>query len=151
MSSIDQKILQDIHQYGWSNITVFPTTEDSIEPFGYSVGFQLMEHPEVIVIGLGYDQMHHLLWNAYKTIQGGRRLRADTYSTDILEGLRVAFLEVLDPSGDYPLAMAHRLYGDVAALQMVWPDERDRFPWHSDYNSEYQHRQPLLGVWGGDD
>jgi len=62
----------------------------------------------------------------------------------------VAFVEVLDPLGDeFPMSMVNRLYGEVRALQLVWPDKHGRFPWHSDFEKRYVEKQPLLGVWRG--
>ena len=46
------------------------------------------------------------------------------------------------------LSVANRLYGHgepVDALQVVWPDQRHRFPWEAAFDARMRPVQPLLG------
>jgi hypothetical protein len=154
MDAVDRKVLGDIERHGWAAISVFATEEELGQPgteaFTYTVGL-LAEHnhPDLIVMGMMHEQAHSVLYSAYQAILRGVRFTPDTYSTEVLAGLRVAFLEVLDPLGAYPMSMVNHLFGQVIGYQLVWPDAADRFPWDSDFAEEYRDRQPLLGIWGG--
>ena len=152
MDAVDKKVAADVEQIGWSCIGVFPTHEGHSPPFNYTVGLpHSYQHPELLMMGMSNQQLHSCLAVAVQLIQGGTRFAADTYSTEVLVALRVAFVEVLDVHHeDYCLSMATRLQGEIPALQMVWPDREDRFPWDPDFDPEYKHRQILAGPWRGE-
>lgn len=151
MDMVDRKVLSDIERTGWSDIAVFDPTNE-IVPFNYTVGLGTLGHPELIIMGMRPDQLHMVLVGAVRLIQDeGERFTANTYSTEVLEGLRVAFLEVLEPLAEpYPMNMVAHLRGEFTALQMVWPDTNDRFPWHEDFEEKFEWRQKLLGPWLGE-
>jgi hypothetical protein len=146
---VDLIVMEDIVEHGWSDIGVFPTKETPGLPFNYSVGLTEVPHPELLVIGLGNEQMHGVLANCYRLIQEGIRFQAGTYSDKVLEGLQVAFVRVLDlRNEDFMMSMATRLYGErVSGLQVVWPDAQGRFPWQRGFDPEFRDRQPLAGPW----
>jgi len=157
LDHVDRKVLDDIARCGWAAISVFATEDDRGDEFGlgqeaftYTVGMSEHNLPDMIVLGMQQQQAHGVLNAAYEAIQRGVRLEPDTYAAEVLKGLRVGVLEVLEPLGAYPLSMCQHLFGQVEALQIVWPDARDRFPWHDDFDPEYRDRQPLLGVWSGE-
>ena len=151
IEAFELKVLGDIEREGWSCMAVFPTEEEPGENFNYTVGLSTSyRHPELILVGMNLDQGHGVLASAVAAIKREAVFAPDTYSTAVLKGYRVAFLEVDDPfGGEMPMSMTHRLVGHVACLQLVWPDVRDRFPWHDDFDSEYAGRQILLGEWRG--
>jgi hypothetical protein len=146
----NQKVLEDIAREGWSGIGVFPTEVDGTMPFNYTVGLVEYSHPDLIVMGLHNTQAHGVLCTAVNEIEGGMIFRPDTLSDQVLENYEVAFVEVDDILHDvYPMSMTHQLYGAVQALQIVWPDIKGRFPWHSDFDPDFKDRQVLLGTWKG--
>jgi hypothetical protein len=147
----DQKVRDDIAKMGWSDIGVFPVREDGTLPFNYTVGMVEYSHPDLIIMGMDNASQHLIIASAVKAIEDGLIFRANTYSQFVLEGnYRVAFIEVDDIMTEhYPMTTTRRFYGDVEALQIVWPDSADRFPWHSDFDRDYIDRQELLGTWKG--
>lgn len=151
MDAVDLKVMADIGTHGWSDMMIFPTEESPGEPFNYTVGFAEYEHPDMIIIGLHGEQAHGVLSAAFEQIQKGTRYGPDEYYDDILVGFPVGFVEVLDPMGDeYMMSMTNRIYGEVKALQLCWPDEHGKFPWNQEeFTEEYREHQPLLGVWRG--
>lgn len=145
---LDQKVRDDIAKHGWSDTAVFPVEGDPGVYFNYTVGLIEQDHPDLIVVGMPPEVGHRVLWAAYHAIEEGYRYKAGTYATNVLEGLRVAVLEVSDPlDNQCPMTMCHHLYGEVHGLQIVWPDADDRFPWHEDFDESFRERQPLLGKW----
>ena len=149
--ALDQRILDDIEEFGWSDMSIFPTKEGDGLPFNYTVGFTLREHPELLIMGLNMETMHGLLGVIYEQVKSGTRFNPDTYYQFVIENHRVAFVEITDPLGEFPMTMTRHLMGGFQALQLVWPDELDRFPWHEDFNPEYRQYQEVLGPWRGED
>jgi len=149
---VDDKVREDIRTHGWSDMSIFPVKEDGTVAFNYSVGFTVRDHPEVMVMGLDYRTMHGILGTVYEQIKSGTRFIPDTYFNFVLNKHRVAFVEVTNIVEDteYPMSMSRRIMGpDVKGLQLVWPDENDRFPWDPEFNPKMRDLQPLQGPWRG--
>jgi hypothetical protein len=150
MDKVDRKVRDDIARAGWSDIGVFPTKKDTTMPFNYTVGLVEYDHPDLVVMGVPNSQGHTCLTTAVKLIEDGVKFRPNTFSDRILRGFNVAFVRVEDiHNNNYPLSMLSRFYGEVSALQIIWPDRHGRFPWHADFEVEFQGRQVLLGAWEG--
>jgi hypothetical protein len=148
----DKKVMADIVEAGWSDMAIFPTADSPGHFFNYSVGLTEVPHPELLIVGLDNEQMHGVLWSAVRRIKDhGDRFEPNTFSSEVLMGMDVAFVKVEDLHDDrFMMSMARRLYGDKATgLQIVWPDTEGRFPWHDDFNPDYRERQPLAGTWEG--
>lgn len=147
---LDRKIMEDIEKHGWSDMAIFPTSDDPGLYFNYTVGLAERNHPDLIVVGMPPETGHYTLSSAYTAIVGGYTFQPDTYATNVLEGLRVAILEVVDPlNNGVPMTKVKQLYGEVHGLQIVWPDTNDRFPWDDEFEEHFRAAQPLLGTWSG--
>ena len=149
---VDDKVREDIRTHGWSDMSIFPVKEDGTVAFNYSVGFTVRDHPEVMVMGLDYRTMHGILGTVYEQIKSGTRFIPDTYFNFVLNKHRVAFVEVTNIVEDteYPMSMSRRIMGpDVKGLQLVWPDEKDLFPWDEGFDEKLREFQPLQGPWRG--
>lgn len=150
LDAVDRKVLDDIARVGWSAIGVFPTQDDPGPYFTYTVGMVEQNHPDLIVTGMPMETAHGVLASAYEAIQRGNGLTPDTYADEVLQGLPVAVVEVLDPLGDMcPMSMCQHLFGEVHGLQLVWPDAKGKFHWHPGFDEKYRDQQPLLGIWRG--
>jgi hypothetical protein len=42
-------------------------------------------------------------------------------------------------------AMWFNKYKEFSALQLVWTDRKDKFPWEAGFENEFERKQPLLG------
>ena len=150
LDELDLKVLGDIKKHGWSDMSIFPVSGEGLH-FNYTVGLAEMDHPDLLIVGFDNRQMHEVLYSAVSHIQKGNQFQADTYSNSVLVDHRVAFVEVDDPlARPFPMSMTSRLYGEVKALQLVWPDADDRFPWHDTFAPELRDNQPLAGTWKGE-
>jgi hypothetical protein len=101
----------------------------TLSPYAYTVGMTLARRPELVVIGLsptqGVDLLASLVerhreqeWGNTEEYVIPRRFRND----DPHEVY--ASFAAVEESGDYPLAVARRLYGErVRATQVIWPDK----------------------------
>jgi hypothetical protein len=152
MDALDLKVIEDIEKHGWSDMSIFPVEGHPGLPFNYTVGFSTHhDQPELLIMGMDHRQMHGVLSSAFARMEDGERFRAGEYFNEVLVEHRVAFVEIAHPvDTEYPMTMTRRLMGDFKALQLVWPDMNDRFPWHVGFDKDYLDHQELLGPWKGD-
>jgi hypothetical protein len=136
-----EKILNDIKEYGWSGIGVVPTADDPEPrvPFVYTIG---AGKQEFIITGLPPRTGHLLLGEA---IEAERDYEPGERYGRIADGYRVAALDVSEVSKLQWMGQAVWYHDgpDFEAIQFVWPDKEHRFPWEHDYDS---NEQPLLGL-----
>lgn len=117
--------------------------EDDKRPLAYTVGLHKRGLPELVVTGLPPLVAHRLLTKtAHLMVDHGEPVEAATVIDDDAELL----LEVVDVDHpDVHLLMAVNLYGPrFRALQLVWADNRGRFPWEPRWAHGRRH-QPVLG------
>lgn len=141
----DPKILADIEQYGLSVVLIEAT--DYLPSFAYSIGlWQTYNHPEIICIGLRINTMHEIINDVADLIKNGHSIEPNKPYIEIFENNKAIFLKVDDRNlGDY-FGTAIDFYNasDFQALQLVWTDRNDRFPWEADFEEEFIYKQPLL-------
>jgi hypothetical protein len=115
-------------------------------PFAYTVGLTLFGCPELVVTGLRHHRAcalldeiaeHSLHCNPPRP---GERVRLD-------HGLQLEVVKLDHP--DAHLLTAAALYGpDILALQLVWADDRGRWPWERGHRGG-RGGQPVLGPRAG--
>jgi len=136
----DERIARHIRNTGWS-VQLIPEGEGEEEPaFAYTVGlFYNHGHAELLLFGLELEDMHHVLNACGELVKSGRKLEPGQKLGGILaEGYEVLLREVKAPQSykqHVGYALAFYKGRDFPLLQVVWPDERGRFPGGS---------QPLL-------
>ncbi len=110
-------------------------------PFAYTVGLTRDGLPELLVTGISPRRAVRLLNSVARgaadpVMPGGK--------ITIPAGPLVEVVEVEHP--DAHLNMAVEIFGNgVQAFQLVWADERGRWPWTSSFN-DGRGGQPVLGV-----
>lgn len=118
-----------------------------LPPFSYSVGvWQSYSHPEIICFGLKIDLMHAILNDVAGIIKRDGRLNVSVNYTNIFKDSDAQFLPV-DPRnvGDYfGIALKYYKCDQIPAMQLVWTDQNNRFPWESDFQEGLLYKQPLL-------
>ena len=113
-------ILPLVHQNGWAVQGV-----SGRQSFAYTVGLTDCGLPELVITGMD-DEAAATVLNAVAR----RVLRADLEvgARVDLAGLVLEVVRVQRP--ELHLLTATALYGDdVRGLQLVWPDDRGRYPW----------------------
>jgi hypothetical protein len=142
----DQKLLDDVRDFGWHCISVFG--DDEHEPFTYSIGlFHTYGHPELLIYGLPRKVAHAVLNIAAEAAAKGRPLNLSEPTNELLEGYPCVFVPV--PPSEYPehVGFARWYYeGDnFPVQQVVWPSKSGLFPWHPEATLEFRSKQPVLG------
>lgn len=139
------KTRQNIATYGLQGISV--PGSNYLPSSTYSVGLQeTYHHPEIICFGLKTDLMHALVNDVAAIIKEGNRMQPGNTYDNVFQGLDAMFLRV-DPANidDYfGVAIRHYKRSDFPALQLVWPDNDNRFPWEAGFSANLLDKQPLL-------
>jgi hypothetical protein len=123
--------------------------DDGGPPFGYTVGLFGLGHPELVVVGLGYEVTHAMLQEVAGLVAGGR---------DLVPGELVTFPDrpiglVVEPvpNAGEVLYVANRHYRrpdehSVPAFQLTWQHPDGTFPWEPGYRCGPEC-QPRPGTW----
>jgi len=141
----DKKLLATLEQWGWYVLKV--GAGESTPPFAYSVGlYEHFKHPEIIILGLDLDTMHHLINDAGKQIRLGHHYESGHKYSDLLAHYECEFRSVAPGRYDRFLNYALWYYGGLhfPALQLVWPDRHGRFPWEQHFDKRFREDQVVL-------
>lgn len=141
----DERTISDIEKYGLSVILIEVT--DYLPSFAYSIGlWQKYNHPEVICFGLSVQTLHGIINDVAELIKKGNIIETGRPYDDFFENGNAEFLKVDSRNiADY-FGTALDFYGvdDIPALQLIWTDRNDKFPWDEGFEEEFIYRQPLL-------
>jgi hypothetical protein len=119
---------------------------DDVPEHSYTVGLGRTNRPEYILFGFSAAVAVPVLQDLALRTRDGERFAPNTNVEDVLPGMPVALLEVpADLVAQFlPEARGFAPSRGPRALQVVWPDGEDRFPWQSGYDGAWRHRQLLL-------
>jgi hypothetical protein len=146
--SKDELLVQtktNIDKFGLQVIMV--NGSDYSPSFVYSIGlFETYNQPEIICFGLPQELGHEIINDIAELIKKGDTIKTNTNYDSIFKDSRAGFLSVDDRNiGDY-FGEALNYYDKIKfpAVQLVWTDRNDKFPWEGDFEEEFLHDQPLL-------
>ena len=141
----DQKTNSNIEKYGLTVILIEGT--EYLPPFAYSIGlWKMFRHPEIISFGLTPKTLHSIINIAADLVKEEQKIVTNKVYSDFFEGRLAEFVTVDKRNmGDY-FGTAIDFYNtiDFPALQLVWTDRNNRFPWDKDFEEEFIYKQPLL-------
>ena len=135
----------NIEKFGLQVIMVNAT--DYSPSFAYSIGlYNTYQHPEIICFGLPNDLVHVIINNVADMIKKGEQLKPSKNYDNIFKNSRAEFLEVDERNIDDYFASAINFYNTInfPALQLVWTDRNDKFPWEENFEDKFLYDQPLL-------
>jgi hypothetical protein len=133
------ELRETIRVHGWAVQGV----EDDRLPYAYTIGLQDRGLPELLVTGLSQESAARVLNDVAVAAVGGRVFEPGTHIA-VGDGPLLEIVEVDHPDAHLNFAVA--LCGpDIRALQLVWADDRGRWPWAAGWGPG-QRRQPVLGV-----
>lgn len=140
-----EKTQLNIGKFGLQVIMV-PST-DYCPSFVYSIGLtKTYNHPEIICFGLSTDLGHEIINDVADIIKTGEKIEIEEVYTEIFENSRATFLKVDERSIQDYFGAGLNYYEDKAfkALQLIWTDRNDKFPWEENFEEEFLNKQPLL-------
>jgi len=141
----DNKIIADIEKYGLS-IIILDSTE-YLPSFAYSIGlWQKFKHPEIICFGLTTKTLGGLINDVADLVKNGQAIETNRTYDDFFDNGSVQFIQVDKRNLSDYFGTAIDIYdtNNFPALQFVWTDRNNKFPWQKDFEEEFIYRQPLL-------
>ena len=92
------------------------------------------------------DTLREILNISGDKVKSGERIITLSNYTDIFESGRAQFIDVHeDYLKDYfGYGFWYNDHKSFPALQLVWTDRNDKFPWDKDFDEEFRFKQPLL-------
>jgi hypothetical protein len=134
-----------IQKFGLQVIIVKSTS--CFPSFAYSIGLtESYNHPEIICFGLPDDLGHAIINDIAQLVKKGNTLEVGKVYTEIFNESRATFLKVDKGNVEDYFGAALNFYGDknFDALQLIWTDRNDRFPWEEHFEEAFLFKQPLL-------
>jgi hypothetical protein len=135
----------NIAKYGLQVIMV--SGSDYLPSFAYSIGlFETYNQPEIICFGLLDKLGHEIINDVADLMKSGEQIKTYTNYGNIFKDSRAEFLPVDNRNIDDYFGAALNYYDTAKfpAIQLVWTDTNDRFPWEADFEDRFLHDQPLL-------
>ncbi|MEG0359849.1 MAG: DUF4262 domain-containing protein [Anaerorhabdus sp.] len=140
------KTKSNIEKYGLQVVGIEATSY--LPSFSYSVGlYESYQHPEIICFGLPMDLVHGVINDVADLIKNGERIVPyQDYYDKFFKNSRAQFLLVdIRNLKDYFYATFNYYQHDnFSALQLVWTDRHDNFPWEEGFEEKFAYDQPLL-------
>jgi hypothetical protein len=141
----DNKFSADIEKFGWTVLLLEAT--DYLPSFAYTVGlWKNYKHPEIISFGLTTKTLHLIINDAGEIAKAGQVVEVGKTYNDFFENSDSQFVNVDNRNITDYFGQAINYYNtkDFPAIQLVWTDRNNKFPWDKDYETEFEFRQPLL-------
>jgi hypothetical protein len=141
----ERSIKEIVEKHGWY-VALFHAT-NYIPSFAYTIGlWKTFKHPEIISFGFKTDTLGEILNISGAKVKSGERIKILSNYTDIFESGRAQFINVNeDYIKDYfGYGLWYNEHKPFPALQLVWTDRNDKFPWEKDFEEEFKFKQPLL-------
>ncbi len=150
LNCIDKKTLLtnakfNIEKFGLQVIMVSSTAYSP--SFAYSVGLaETYKHPEVIIFGLPNDFGHEIINDVAEIIKKEEVFEVGKIYKNIFKNGKAIFLKVDNRNIDDYFGVALQYYQEnkFDAIQLVWTDRNDTFPWEENFEEEFNYIQPLL-------
>ncbi len=141
----DYKVIEDVEKFGWHVVMIEAT--EYLPSFAYTVGlWKGYQHPEIIAFGLTVKTLHFILNDAGETVKSGGRYETGKVYSDFFTNGEVQFVAVDKRSIRDYFGYAIWFNGgiDFPALELIWTDKNNKFPWENGYEEGFQYQQPLL-------
>jgi hypothetical protein len=135
--------MQDlIDRFGWAVVGV---EADRIHPpWAYTLGLTPHGKPELVITGLPAPRATWLL-NTVAPYVLDTAIPWPGEEVEIEGGTPMEVVLVAQPAAH--MTVAADFYGpEIAALQLVYADDRGHWPWHPGFRGKHRGGQPVLGV-----
>lgn len=141
----DEQTKSDIEKFGLSVIIIEAT--DYLPSFAYSIGlWQKFKHPELICFGLQTQTLHTIINDVAELVKNGEVIQTGKTYDNIFENCKAEFLSVdrRNLSDYFGTAIDYYNSIDFPAIQLVWTDRNNKFPWETNFEEVFIYEQPLL-------
>lgn len=135
----------NIDKFGLQVIMISPTNYSPA--FAYSIGlWETYGHPEIICFGLPKDIGHKIINDVAEIIKQGNKIEVNKNYSEVFKDSKATFLEVDTRNIEdyFGLALDYYKHKRFRALQLIWTDRNDKFPWEEGFEEKFLYKQPLL-------
>lgn len=148
---MDDEIAEVVKQHGWFAASI----SDHNPPFLYTIGLMhSCRHPELIIFGLEPDNAHALFSGLFRDLKAGGSYADPGVYTIVLgeDAHRVGFRRVRSTQHEVYLGFAMGFMrhigraGQLAAMQVFWPDGKGKFPFDVGCDLAVYELQPRLDI-----
>jgi hypothetical protein len=142
---VDNKLSADIEKFGWTVMLLEAT--GYLPSFAYTVGlWKNYNQPEIISFGLTTKTLHLILNDAGEIAKSSQTIEIGRAYDNFFENSDTEFVKVDSRNIEDYFGQAINFYNTkyFPAIQLVWTDRNNKFPWDKDYEEEFEYRQPLL-------
>tara|TARA_R110000868_G_C10617470_1_gene741942 strand:- start:14 stop:718 length:705 start_codon:yes stop_codon:yes gene_type:complete len=140
-----KKFTEDIEKYGWTVVMIKET--DYLPAFAYTIGiWQTYSKPEIIAFGLSTQNLQILVNQAGDLIKAGKEIEKGKNYPEFFENSNAQFIEVDSENISDYFGYAIEYYGSkyFPAIQFIWTDRQNKFPWETEFEEDLIFKQPLL-------
>lgn len=130
---------------------VHARSEDGLLTWSYTAGLgEAYNHPEFLLTGLDPFLAESILAHLITQVDRGEVFNETTAASDLLHRLTCAFRYVPAAMASILMPVAMQVadtmqHGKpINALQCVYPDNKNRLPWHLGYNNSWHEGQPIF-------
>jgi hypothetical protein len=150
-ASMDEEIAEVVRQHGWFAANI----SDHHPPFLYSIGLmQTLKNPEFVMFGWEATNAYALFSQLVRDIQAGQSYAAPAAYTVNIEGNghQFGFRRVHTTQHELYLGFAMGYcrhigrWGELAAMQVFWPDSTGKFPFDVGCALDVFQLQPRLDI-----
>lgn len=131
---------------GYHVTYVFPDEEADDPSFAYTVGlWENFAHPELLLHGHDREATATIMLRLASDVRGGVKFTHGQVDRETFNR-SVAFVAIADDQLEERFVVTRAVYDhdEFTALQVITPDEKDRFPWDDGYRAD-ERNQRLLG------
>lgn len=135
----------NIEKYGLTVIILEAT--EYLPAFAYSIGlWKTFNHPEIICLGLTTKNLHALINDVAELVKQGQIIKSNKIYDNFFNNSDTQFVKVDKSYLTHYFGSAINYYNpeQFPALQFVWTDRKNKYPWDIDFEEEFKYRQPLL-------
>ena len=136
---------EHIKKFGLS-VNILEAT-NYLPSFAYSTGlWETYKHPEIICFGLPTSLLHEIINDVAGIIKSDGEIRLNHEYLNIFQDSRAQFLDVdsRNITDYFGVTIEYYKTRDFPALQLIWTDRNDKFPWEPGFEEEFKYIQPLL-------
>lgn len=117
--------------------------DDFNPPFAYTIGMKdLFNQPDIIMFGIGSDTLGVLLNNFVNVVRKNGMPSVGDPISDIIERFDVVLCPFIYKEKYFKFTSWYYKSWDFDVLQLVWPDEKNIFPWENGFNGKFIRNQP---------
>lgn len=130
---------------GWRTVKNYGDDKDIPSSF-YTIGLtSKFNHPEIFVSGLSRGLLDHVVEDFANRISNGQRFGDGDLFSDLVGDTQCCLRTALPQHFPRYMPQALEILESASsALQCVWPDQNNKYPWDEGFSVDMRHRQPAL-------